>query len=109
MLRTATTGLISMSATLDQLVKIRSQPAEALLAYLDALGAKANVVPPYYPKDVRLKRVHVHVRVSWDQQKFDPVRAAEQERSCRAGLSDEETLARAYAHRFSREGAAGEA
>src|SRR5437867_13403706 len=89
-----------MLSTLEQLVEVRSLWVEELLAYLDTLEKDVNSVPPYYPQDARFERVRVRVRVSSERQKFDPVRAAERERVRRAGLADEETLDRAYTHRF---------
>ncbi|MCX6911347.1 MAG: NACHT domain-containing protein [Verrucomicrobia bacterium] len=91
-------------ATLEKLVAVRSQLAEAVLDYLDALAAEANKLPAYYPSDARLERVRVRVRVSSERQKFDSQRAAEQERARRAGVANEQIMERAYEHRFSPDG-----
>lgn len=69
-----------------------------VLAYLDALVAEANRVPPYYPRDARMDRVRVRVRVSSERQRFDRALAEERERNRLLGMADEEAFT-AYKHR----------
>jgi hypothetical protein len=42
-----------MPATLEQLVTVRSQLVEEVLAYLDELAARAAELPQYYPTHLR--------------------------------------------------------
>lgn len=42
-----------MPATLEQLIAVRSQLVEEVLAYLDALAERAAELPSYYPVHLR--------------------------------------------------------
>jgi hypothetical protein len=71
-----------------------------LLAYLDAVVAEANRIPPYYPRDARMDRVRVRVRVTSERQRYDRSVAEERERNRLLGLHEEEVF-RVYKHRHS--------
>jgi hypothetical protein len=92
------------SQTLREALEIASGRLVELLAYLDALVDEANRVPSYYPRDARMDRVRVRVRVSSERQRFDRAWAEEQERNRLLGMADNDEAFRAYRHRFSPEG-----
>jgi hypothetical protein len=95
---------VATAQTVAEAIEIASGRMGEVLAYLDSMIADANRVPPYYPRDARLERVRVRVRVSSERQKFDPHRASDRERSRQMGLTDEPDEDRPYRHRFDMDG-----
>jgi hypothetical protein len=93
------------AATLQNAVTAASGLLGEVLAYLDALVAEANRVPAYYPRDARLDRVRVRVRVSSERKRFDRAWAEEQERNRLLGMADDNP---AYRHRHSPDAAPGD-
>ncbi|MGH8549576.1 MAG: HEAT repeat domain-containing protein [Methylococcales bacterium] len=85
-----------MPATLADLVKIRSQPAEEALAFLERTAKAAAEVPPYYPEHLKAldpgsdkfdairQVVQAH-----DRKEYNEWLAKERERLRAAGLPDE--------------------
>jgi hypothetical protein len=96
---------LEAAATLRQAVEIASGRLGELLAYLDALVAEANRVPAYYPRDARMERVRVSVRVSSERQHFDRLAAQEREQARRQGFAEEGDGLRVYRHRLGGDGA----
>jgi hypothetical protein len=93
---------------LRQAFEIGSGRLAELLAYLDALAAEANRVPAYYPRDARMERVRVRVRVSAERVPFDPTAAAEREQARRQGMADDTDAVGVYRHRLGPDGTEAE-
>ena len=86
-----------MPGTLLDLVLIRAQIVDDVLAYLNDVAERAAEVPAYYPSHLRsLERgvtafdgIRQTVRVATDRKEFDRWRAEEVERLRRAGVPAE--------------------
>lgn len=86
-----------MSAPLASLVRIRSQLAEEVLAYLHALAERMAELPAYYPKHLRetatgrtpFDHIRQVVQVVEDRSAFERWLAEERERTRAAGLDFE--------------------
>lgn len=82
-----------MTATLEQLIQVRSQLAEEMVDYLDGLAERAAELPKYYPAHLRAAEegktpfddIRQMVQVVEDRSAFERWMAEEQERMRAAG------------------------
>ncbi len=88
-----------MSATLANVVQVRSQLVIEVLAYLDDLATRMAELPGYYPQHVQIESIRQTVQVIEERQQYERWRAEERE-WLRASGHDVEHLA--YAPRRSR-------